>query len=194
MVWQLGMVWQSGMVWDTLESWVGRGWESWTAKVGKASESWESVGAWRSLVARTVRVGEVLGSNPSAPIKLLSAAGMWLATTSWICRTFVEPVLCVYRPGACPRFTFYESHAERRKPGCMGFVGRCLWPRSKVALGIAGARRHVLREKWHRLRAAASAKQNPAHGVVVLRVFGVEGPGFVDCSARLHRQLQLDRD
>ncbi len=26
------------------------------------------LGAWRSLVARTVRVGEVLGSNPSAPI------------------------------------------------------------------------------------------------------------------------------
>jgi hypothetical protein len=25
-------------------------------------------GAWRSLVARTVRVGEVPGSNPGAPI------------------------------------------------------------------------------------------------------------------------------
>jgi hypothetical protein len=31
---------------------------------------WRCVGAWRSLVARTVRVGEVLGSNPSAPIAL----------------------------------------------------------------------------------------------------------------------------
>jgi hypothetical protein len=28
------------------------------------------VGAWRSLVARTVRVGEVPGSNPGAPIRL----------------------------------------------------------------------------------------------------------------------------
>ena len=27
----------------------------------------ESIGAWRSLVARTVRVGEVPGSNPGAP-------------------------------------------------------------------------------------------------------------------------------
>jgi hypothetical protein len=26
-----------------------------------------NVGAWRSLVARTVRVGEVVGSNPAAP-------------------------------------------------------------------------------------------------------------------------------
>src|SRR4051794_37192537 len=29
-----------------------------------------SLGAWRSLVARTVRVGEVPGSNPGAPIEL----------------------------------------------------------------------------------------------------------------------------
>jgi hypothetical protein len=29
------------------------------------------VGAWRSLVARTVRVGEVPGSNPGAPIELI---------------------------------------------------------------------------------------------------------------------------
>ena len=28
----------------------------------------KGVGAWRSLVARTVRVGEVAGSNPAAPI------------------------------------------------------------------------------------------------------------------------------
>jgi hypothetical protein len=28
----------------------------------------EVIGAWRSLVARTVRVGEVPGSNPGAPI------------------------------------------------------------------------------------------------------------------------------
>ena len=36
-----------------------------------ALEVWnthERVGAWRSLVARTVRVGEVPGSNPGAPI------------------------------------------------------------------------------------------------------------------------------
>jgi hypothetical protein len=30
------------------------------------------VGAWRSLVARAVRVGEVPGSNPGAPIVLVS--------------------------------------------------------------------------------------------------------------------------
>ena len=29
---------------------------------------WLPLGAWRSLVARTVRVGEVAGSNPAAPI------------------------------------------------------------------------------------------------------------------------------
>ena len=29
------------------------------------------IGAWRSLVARTVRVGEVPGSNPGAPIENL---------------------------------------------------------------------------------------------------------------------------
>jgi hypothetical protein len=29
---------------------------------------WDGVGAWRSLVARAVRVGEVPGSNPGAPI------------------------------------------------------------------------------------------------------------------------------
>jgi len=28
----------------------------------------DRIGAWRSLVARTVRVGEVPGSNPGAPI------------------------------------------------------------------------------------------------------------------------------
>ena len=33
----------------------------------------ERVGAWRSLVARTVRVGEVPGSNPGAPIFTMSA-------------------------------------------------------------------------------------------------------------------------
>jgi hypothetical protein len=30
---------------------------------------WVLFGAWRSLVARTVRVGEVPGSNPGAPIR-----------------------------------------------------------------------------------------------------------------------------
>ena len=30
----------------------------------------DRLGAWRSLVARTVRVGEVPGSNPGAPIEL----------------------------------------------------------------------------------------------------------------------------
>jgi hypothetical protein len=33
---------------------------------------WARVGAWRSLVARTVRVGEVPGSNPGAPIAFKS--------------------------------------------------------------------------------------------------------------------------
>jgi hypothetical protein len=32
------------------------------------SEIIAAFGAWRSLVARTVRVGEVPGSNPGAPI------------------------------------------------------------------------------------------------------------------------------
>ncbi len=31
-------------------------------------------GVWRSLVARSVRVGEVLGSNPGTPIVLLRAS------------------------------------------------------------------------------------------------------------------------
>jgi hypothetical protein len=31
------------------------------------------LGAWRSLVARTVRVGEVPGSNPGAPITASNA-------------------------------------------------------------------------------------------------------------------------
>jgi hypothetical protein len=35
----------------------------------------EGLGAWRSLVARTVRVGEVPGSNPGAPIGLRSRTG-----------------------------------------------------------------------------------------------------------------------
>src|ERR1035437_9926340 len=34
------------------------------------------VGAWRSLVARTVRVGEVPGSNPGAPISSWLDAGV----------------------------------------------------------------------------------------------------------------------
>src|SRR5262249_18325370 len=33
------------------------------------------LGAWRSLVARTVRVGEVPGSNPGAPISVLARGG-----------------------------------------------------------------------------------------------------------------------
>ena len=32
-----------------------------------------ALGAWRSLVARTVRVGEVPGSNPGAPMKTISS-------------------------------------------------------------------------------------------------------------------------
>jgi hypothetical protein len=35
----------------------------------------DCVGAWRSLVARAVRVGEVPGSNPGAPIFLCAKAG-----------------------------------------------------------------------------------------------------------------------
>jgi hypothetical protein len=35
---------------------------------GRPSEIIALFGAWRSLVARTVRVGEVPGSNPGAPI------------------------------------------------------------------------------------------------------------------------------
>jgi hypothetical protein len=38
---------------------------------GLAGAVWDTsvcVGAWRSLVARAVRVGEVPGSNPGAPI------------------------------------------------------------------------------------------------------------------------------
>jgi hypothetical protein len=39
---------------------------------------WMRVGAWRSLVARTVRVGEVPGSNPGAPIvSPFTTAGDW---------------------------------------------------------------------------------------------------------------------
>jgi hypothetical protein len=46
------------------------------AEAGETAEGavWdtdECVGAWRSLVARTVRVGEVPGSNPGAPMKTL---------------------------------------------------------------------------------------------------------------------------
>ncbi len=38
----------------------------------------QAIGAWRSLVARTVRVGEVPGSNPGAPIqKALLKAGFF---------------------------------------------------------------------------------------------------------------------
>src|SRR5438105_6460104 len=33
-----------------------------------------SFGAWRSLVARTVRVGEVPGSNPGAPMLVIDSA------------------------------------------------------------------------------------------------------------------------
>ena len=35
------------------------------------------VGAWRSLVARTVRVGEVPGSNPGAPITKPDSRSAW---------------------------------------------------------------------------------------------------------------------
>ena len=36
---------------------------------GRACGILDPFGAWRSLVARTVRVGEVPGSNPGAPIR-----------------------------------------------------------------------------------------------------------------------------
>ena len=36
------------------------------------------VGAWRSLVARAVRVGEVPGSNPGAPIKKPRKCGVFV--------------------------------------------------------------------------------------------------------------------
>jgi hypothetical protein len=38
----------------------------------------ESVGAWRSLVARTVRVGEVPSSNLGAPIKKPRKCGVFV--------------------------------------------------------------------------------------------------------------------
>ena len=38
-------------------------------------EYWRHIGAWRSLVARTVRVGEVPSSNLGAPIFLSAKAG-----------------------------------------------------------------------------------------------------------------------
>src|SRR5438552_678671 len=43
----------------------------------RAAELWftEPIGAWRSLVARTVRVGEVPGSNPGAPIAYAMGVG-----------------------------------------------------------------------------------------------------------------------
>jgi hypothetical protein len=46
-------------------------------------EGLKFVGAWRSLVARTVRVGEVAGSNPAAPISqgLTRGAGMHRLST-----------------------------------------------------------------------------------------------------------------
>ena len=41
----------------------------------------ESIGAWRSLVARTVRVGEVPGSNPGAPDSSLQRG--WFVRPGW---------------------------------------------------------------------------------------------------------------
>src|SRR6202040_2350041 len=41
------------------------------------SEIIAAFGAWRSLVARTVRVGEVPGSNPGAPIKQSLHKFLW---------------------------------------------------------------------------------------------------------------------
>ena len=41
------------------------------------------IGAWRSLVARTVRVGEVPGSNPGAPTqKTQQNAGFFVGTNT----------------------------------------------------------------------------------------------------------------
>ena len=40
------------------------------------------IGAWRSLVARTVRVGEVPGSNPGAPIKAPQKSGVFSFSSS----------------------------------------------------------------------------------------------------------------
>ena len=48
----------------------GRGWGHAEGRDREGAHLWNtgSIGAWRSLVARTVRVGEVPGSNPGAPI------------------------------------------------------------------------------------------------------------------------------
>ena len=58
-------------------------------------------GAWRSLVARTVRVGEVPGSNPGAPIsRHLSLAGC----VTWppdVPSTIRRPVPCQRGSAAC---------------------------------------------------------------------------------------------
>jgi hypothetical protein len=43
--------------------------EARSRETGAGVGYWRLFGAWRSLVARTVRVGEVPGSNPGAPIK-----------------------------------------------------------------------------------------------------------------------------
>ena len=49
--------------------------QTWNAdRAAAACAKLDLIGAWRSLVARTVRVGEVPGSNPGAPIGWLAEA------------------------------------------------------------------------------------------------------------------------
>src|SRR3984885_2598801 len=45
-------------------------------RIPRTRATMTKLGAWRSLVARTVRVGEVPGSNPGAPIDLFVFAGL----------------------------------------------------------------------------------------------------------------------
>ena len=43
-----------------------------------------SIGAWRSLVSRLVRVQEAPGSNPGAPTKMKRAASAALFVLKWV--------------------------------------------------------------------------------------------------------------
>src|SRR3982750_723182 len=67
-------------------------------------------GAWRSLVARTVRVGEVPGSNPGAPI--FSGAGLGPARA----RTVSRP------PSRPPNAGFVACLPERTPPTRSGLA------------------------------------------------------------------------
>src|SRR5204862_8354383 len=61
-----------------------------------------SIGAWRSLVARTVRVGEVPGSNPGAPIwRHLHAARCVVVEEAVRCTVLLHTP-CERRPSAAP--------------------------------------------------------------------------------------------